>query len=166
MSEILIRRVSRVGWVWLGVFVVSGTVIQGIAVQLPNPTWFVLPGVSVSAASVHPFVPVGLLLLSWSSVLVFIAWSFVNNAATRPGRPWPMVVLIMLGVLGAVFFGSLVTGGILLLGHTSAISAAAARSLLVVPCETVAGVALAVSLVSLAVVPVVIELRRRRRGRP
>lgn len=162
----LIRQVRGIAWVWTAAFLACGALVQAIAVQLPNPAWFVLPGGRSSSASVHAFVPLHLLLVSWGALLVFVVWALVSRELSRPRRVWPMVVLAVLGVVGAAFFGTLATGAILQLGHT-VLGPAAAAALLVVPAESVSAAAAIAALLSLIIVPTALAVTRgAQRQRP
>ncbi len=166
LDPILIRQVRGIAWVWMAAFVASAAVFQAIAVQLPNPAWFLLPGGRSSSASVHAFVPLHLLLVSWGALLVFVVWALVSREYTRPTRAWPMVVLMLLGVAGAGFFGTLLTGGILQLGH-DALSESKAHGLLAAPGQAVSTLAVVAAVVSLIVIPGILAARREQlRRRP
>jgi hypothetical protein len=165
LDPILIRQVRGIAWAWLAVFVASAAVFQAIAVQLPNPAWLLLPGWRSSSASVHAFLPLHLLLVSWGGLLFFVICALGSREFTRPTRAWPMVMLTVLGCLGATFYGTLVTSAILQLGH-NALSASAARSLLAGPGQSASSVAAIVAIVSLIAVPgLLAAARAMRRGR-
>lgn len=162
LDAILIRQVRVIAWAWLAVFVASAAVFQAIAVQLPNPAWLLLPGWRSSSASVHAFLPLHLLLVSWGGLLFFVICALVSREFTRPTRAWPMVVLTVLGCLGATFYGTLVTSAILQLGY-DALSASAARSLLAGPGQSASSLAAIVAIVSLIAVPGLLAARRATR---
>ena len=159
---VFIRQIRRLTWVWTAGFLAAAAVFQSIDVQLPNPAWLVVPGGSSPTAAVHAFVPVHLLVTSWGAFLVLIVWALVSREMTRPTRIWPMIVHMVLGVIGAAFFGTLATGAILQLGQ-AALSASAAARLLVAPAEVVSGVATIAALFSLIVVPGILVARRGAR---
>lgn len=161
----LIRQLRGIGWAWTAAFLAAAVVFQGIAVQLANPAWLVVPGGS-AASSVHAFVPVQLLILSWAAFLVFIVWTLVSRELTRPNRVWPMIVLAALGILGAAFFGGLATDGILQLGH-AALTAHAAAARLVAPADDVSAAATVAAVLSLIILPGTLAvIRRGRRSAP
>jgi hypothetical protein len=162
IDPVLIRQLRRITWVWTGAFLAAAAVFQSIDVQLPNPAWLVVPSGRSAAASVHAFVPLHLLIISWSSLLLLVVWALLSRELTRPTRIWPMIVHMVLGVVGAAFFGTLATGAIVQLGHAALDTSAAAR-LLVVPAEVVSGVATIAALISLIVVPGILIARRGAR---
>lgn len=160
----LIRQVRTIAWVWTAAFLAAALAVQAIAVQLKNPMWFVLPGGRSSAASVHAFVPVHLLLVSWAVFLLFIVCVLVSRELTSPRRAWPMVLLMLLGVLGAKFFAAAATGSILQLGHDRLTEAEATR-LLIGPAESISNLTTIVALLSLVVIPGIIAAVRASRAR-
>lgn len=165
IDPILIGQVRRIGWVWFGAFVVSAAVVTAIAVQLPDPAWFVLPGGRASASSVHAIVPWGLLVLGWGLVLLFAVSALADRELARPNRLWPMVVLVVLGVLEALLLGALVTGAILQLVHQTPLDASGALRRLADPVQLVGGLAALAAVLSLIVVPGVLATRRVRQRR-